>query len=53
MSKTVNRHSGIFLPLGIMQTEKTKSGSFFHWALDGEPANEVQPESAENNQDPF
>jgi hypothetical protein len=38
---------------GIIKTEKTKSGYFFHWALDGEPANEVQPEAAENNQDPF
>ena len=42
-----------FEAAGITQTEKTKSGYFFHWALDGEPANEVQPEAAEINQDPF
>jgi hypothetical protein len=42
-----------FEAAGIIKTEKTKSGYFFDWALDGEPATEVHPEAAGNNDDPF
>jgi hypothetical protein len=42
-----------FEAAGIITTEKTKSGYFFRWALDDEPATELQPEPEEDNDNPF
>jgi len=38
---------------GIIKNEKTKSGYFFRWASDCEPATEVQPEALGDNNNPF